>query len=328
MSSFNGSGVFSISGTGLPYVPNTTISSTVANTLNSNLATGLSTTICRDGQSTVTANIPFAGFKLTGIGNGTAATDAAAFGQIASQSGLFVGFLGGLGLSTAGSSGTFGITSGAAVNSTATTFMSLASAFTKTTAAWVVGTGNGSLDASSIANNTWYHVFLIQGAGLAGDVLISTSVSAPTLPTGYTTFRRIGSLFTNGSAQWIKFIQRGNVFTYDSPQSDVTGQSITSTPALFALSVPPGVSVTANTRMAMSTGANGRILVQSPDEASASALGTAGNASAAWLTTSSMAYQLATITNTAQQVRIAAESGSSVTLTLVTYGWVDARGQG
>lgn len=83
MSSFNGSGVFSISGTGLPYVPNTTISSTVANTLNSNLATGLSTTICRDGQSTITANIPWSGFRLTGLGAATTAGDALSYGGAA-----------------------------------------------------------------------------------------------------------------------------------------------------------------------------------------------------------------------------------------------------
>lgn len=90
MSAFNGSGQFTISGTGLPYVPNTTISSTVANTLNSNLATGLSTTICRDGQSTVTANIPWAGFKLTGLGAGTAATDAVNLGQVQNSTYAYV----------------------------------------------------------------------------------------------------------------------------------------------------------------------------------------------------------------------------------------------
>ena len=40
--------------------------------------------------------------------------------------------------------------------------LSLASAYTKTTSAWGVGTGNGSLDTGSIANSTWYHVYLIK----------------------------------------------------------------------------------------------------------------------------------------------------------------------
>lgn len=40
-------------------------------------ATGLSTAICKDGQSTPTANIGFGGFKVTNIAAATARTDAA-----------------------------------------------------------------------------------------------------------------------------------------------------------------------------------------------------------------------------------------------------------
>lgn len=49
------------------------------------MATGLSTCILKDGTQTVTANIPFAGFKLTGVGAGTAATDVANVSQIQNQ---------------------------------------------------------------------------------------------------------------------------------------------------------------------------------------------------------------------------------------------------
>ncbi len=41
------------------------------------IATGLSTCILKDGTQIVTGNIPFAGFKLTGVGDPTAAQDAA-----------------------------------------------------------------------------------------------------------------------------------------------------------------------------------------------------------------------------------------------------------
>lgn len=85
MSAFNGSGVFVISGSGLPYVAGTTISSTVANTLDSDLATGLSNTICKDGQTTPTGNIPLGGFKLTGVGSPTAAGDALIYGTTAAN---------------------------------------------------------------------------------------------------------------------------------------------------------------------------------------------------------------------------------------------------
>lgn len=70
MSAFNGSGTFVISGSGLPYVTATTISSTVANQLNTDLATGLSAVITKDGQTTTTGVIPFA----SGISIGGGAT--------------------------------------------------------------------------------------------------------------------------------------------------------------------------------------------------------------------------------------------------------------
>lgn len=49
----------------------------------------LSSVIVGDGQTTVTGNIPFNGFKLTGVGPGTLATDAATVSQLQSSSANF-----------------------------------------------------------------------------------------------------------------------------------------------------------------------------------------------------------------------------------------------
>jgi len=46
------------------------------------IATALSESIARDGQTTITANIPFNSKKITGLGNGTARTDSIALGQV------------------------------------------------------------------------------------------------------------------------------------------------------------------------------------------------------------------------------------------------------
>ena len=80
--SYNGSGTFNINTAGQPVVTGTTITSTAFNLLTADLATGLSTALTKDGQSTPTANIPMGTFKITGLGAGTAATDAAQFGQL------------------------------------------------------------------------------------------------------------------------------------------------------------------------------------------------------------------------------------------------------
>lgn len=79
---FNGAGLFVINSTGNPVVTGTTIASTWANALTADLATGLSTAILKDGTQAITANIPFGSFKITGLGNGTASTDAVNLGQI------------------------------------------------------------------------------------------------------------------------------------------------------------------------------------------------------------------------------------------------------
>lgn len=55
------------------------------NALLADLSTALSTAILKDGTQTVTADIPFGGHKLTGVANGTAATDAPNLRQLASQ---------------------------------------------------------------------------------------------------------------------------------------------------------------------------------------------------------------------------------------------------
>jgi hypothetical protein len=82
--SYNGSGTFLINTAGQPVVANTVISATVFNALTADLATGLSTAITKDGQTTITANIPFASNKITGLGAGTLASDAAQLGQVQS----------------------------------------------------------------------------------------------------------------------------------------------------------------------------------------------------------------------------------------------------
>lgn len=79
---FNGSGLFNIDSTGQPVSPNTLIESADFNALTADLATGLSTAICKDGQTTITANLPMAGYRHTGVGNASSRTDYAAAGQV------------------------------------------------------------------------------------------------------------------------------------------------------------------------------------------------------------------------------------------------------
>lgn len=70
-------------------------------------ATGLSTCILKDGTQTVTANIPFAGFRLTGVGAATALTDAAQYSQTQNSASTWLGSLSGTNSYTANTTPTF-----------------------------------------------------------------------------------------------------------------------------------------------------------------------------------------------------------------------------
>jgi len=68
--------------TGQPVVTGSTISSSTFNTLTNDLATALTGSMTRDGQGVPTANIPFGGFKITNLGNGSSSTDSINYGQV------------------------------------------------------------------------------------------------------------------------------------------------------------------------------------------------------------------------------------------------------
>ncbi len=54
-----------------------------------NLANGLSQCITKDGQTTITANLPMAGFKHTNVGNASSRTEYASFGQLQDGVGFY-----------------------------------------------------------------------------------------------------------------------------------------------------------------------------------------------------------------------------------------------
>jgi hypothetical protein len=72
------SGTYSLP-SGNPVVTGTTISSSTTNTTNSDIATALSSCILKDGTQTVTANIPMAGHKFTGLSAPTTAGDSLSY---------------------------------------------------------------------------------------------------------------------------------------------------------------------------------------------------------------------------------------------------------
>ncbi len=241
------------------------------------------------------------------------------------------GHISGLTLSTAGASSGFSVAAGVASDGTGVDLLALASAVTKTTAAWSAGSGNGGLDTGSIANATWYHVHLIKRPDTgAVDVLISLSATTPALPTNYTLSRRIGAMKTDGSAKWMKFVQHGDTFTWDVPVSDFIGQLNPGTSAILrALSVPPGINVTAifHARCYTTTLASA-VATLFTDPAATDTAPDFNNAQQIGNTTLSPFANLRIRTDTSRQIRVRSSfSDSGVGFTLTTDGWVDPRGK-
>jgi len=82
----NGSGTYNRAVA--PYTAGTIITAATVNSEMDDIATALTGSMARDGQAPATANIPMGGFRLTGLANAIASTDAAALGQItAAQAG-------------------------------------------------------------------------------------------------------------------------------------------------------------------------------------------------------------------------------------------------
>lgn len=245
------------------------------------------------------------------------------------------GALAGLTLSTAGSSATFSVAAGAAADSTNNYYMQLPVAMSKTTATWVAGTGNGAIDTGSVSTSTWYHVHLIKrlDTGLV-DVLFSLSPTAPTLPTNYTLFRRIGSMQTNASSQWVLFYQLGDEFLWDAWTSDVAANNPGTSAVLRTLTVPIGVHVYPIMGVGSQTigGTDGRGVISSPDTPApgygSSSINYGGAATSLTGTLSTGVVATNIRTNTSAQVRtLNGASDVNTYLFINTMGWIDRRGR-
>jgi len=140
------------------------------------------------------------------------------------------------------------IAAGECRDSTHTANIALANAITKQLDAdWAEGTHAGGLDGGAVQANTWYHVFAIKNttSGTA-DIIFSTDSVTPTLPNGYTKFRRIGAIRTDSNGVILKFLQWGDEFTWVLPVVDVNVNDQGTTSVAYTLDyVPYGIKTKA-----------------------------------------------------------------------------------
>jgi len=93
---------------------------------------------------------------------------------------------------------------GECIDSTGTMWLRLAS----NTSCAINSSGSvNKLDTGSEASSTHYAIHVIGGAGQTTGTLLSTSATAPTLPTNYTHFCHVGWCYNDGSSNIMRFIQ-------------------------------------------------------------------------------------------------------------------------
>lgn len=218
------------------------------------------------------------------------------------------------------------------------TFALTLAAFTKTlqsSGSWTAGTANNGLDTGAIANSTWYHVFVIAKAdGTSPDILFSTSATSPTMPSTYTLKRRIGAFKTGVSGIANNWIQRGDVFLWNSPQDDVSALNPGTSAVSRTLSTPPGV----RTRALLSVGFDASATGDNPAAIYLSDLSQADDTPSVTMNTyvnySTSAHIANTLgraeiwTNTSAQIRSRIQvSAANTRLRIQTHGWIDPRGR-
>lgn len=203
-------------------------------------------------------------------------------------------------------------------------------------ATWAVGTNAGGMFAGTVTLNSWYHLFLIKRSDTdvvdAGfDLVLDPTAN---LPANYDSYKRIGSVLTDGSANIIGFTAEetaggGLDCLWDDPPQDADGSN-SSTAANVTLSVPTGYKVKAKMNLRVQHGSSDRVLyVSSPDvndEAASSTTSPMGTISC--FQRDSNADQVngnaEARTNTSGQVRWRS-SGGGGNRRISLLGWEDAR---
>lgn len=128
--------------------------------------------------------------------------------------------------------------------------------------------GINGLDAGTVANNTFYKVFLVGSSrGMKPTGILLSTGSLPAMPADYDVYRRIGYVLTNGSAQIVNFYALGagvRQYFYDAPITVLNALGNTAYTTLnltTLLGLPPGAQIVKlNYRFVPNTAGNSFVL--------------------------------------------------------------------
>jgi hypothetical protein len=217
---------------------------------------------------------------------------------------------------------------GECADSTGVCRLKLSAALTKQIdAGWAAGSNAGGMFSGAVGNDTWYHFFVIKkDSDGTIDAGFDTSISAANKPAGYTSYRRLASFRTDGSANIRASVQHGDQFLWADPPLDVDVSDQSTTTIARTLSVPPDFSVLAIINAYQAQGSGACVDIREPDRndeapsVSAAPLSTLGSGVAAFT------GQFTIRTNTSGQIYTRSIISSTV-LRIATLGYWDRRGR-
>lgn len=188
--------------------------------------------------------------------------------------------------------------------------------------------GANGLDAGSLASTTSYFSFVIAKADGTTASLLSTSPTAPTLPTGYLYFRRVGAHRTDGSAHFIIYVQTGNSFKYAKVINDYSLTNQGTSAVILTLSIPTGMVVFPIISVVWQVSNSLTFLMSAISDADLAPSFSSGSYNATGSVSGSAGAGSFIVTyipvNTSGQVRIRSNSWDTTqTMQEMTAGWID-----
>ncbi len=138
--------------------------------------------------------------------------------------------------------------------------------------------GAGGLDTGSETASTWYHLWVIAKADGTKSVILSTSATAPTLPTGYAYKAYTGAWYNGSDGHFRGAYQVGSRATWGGLVAELSGGTATNYTAV-SVSVPSTAKVWRGCLGITANSGMGSILLSSDDSwaGSCSQIGWAGS---------------------------------------------------
>lgn len=225
------------------------------------------------------------------------------------------------------------ISAGGCRNSDDTASIVLSSAITKQIDQnWAAGSAAGGFPSGlTLSNATWYRVFVIAKPDGTTDAGFDTSATAANLlsdATGYTLYRRIGWVRTDGSANILEFRQDGDRFFWNAPFEAATW-TLAATAANLVVGAPPSSIAVASFDLQVTAGNTIYNVVRHPDgtDTAASASSFTFMARAVGAADTRSSFEVQCPTDASSQIEIRSSGTAGIAQAVMSLGWIDTRGR-